>query len=396
VPRFRVPITSGTAELPQPHDSSISDRAANAVRAALLRLRAAAWSIGQRSLAAGAAWGLAGLIPGHSHPFFAPIAAMVALSGSVGRSARQAIEIVVGVAIGIGVADLIVRGIGAGIWQLALVVGLAAGAAVALDQSPLVVSQAAASAILIVALTAPQGLVPTRFVDALVGSGVALAFSRLIFPPDPDRLVAEGRGPVLEGLQETLDELARALADVDLERARLALRRAQAIDVQPLREALAGALETAQQAPARRRSLRRLERRVRAARELESAARDATVLATGCIRMIRSGEPLPPGLSEAVRRLARAVRGLAAEGAGPAEVRRPATAAVAHAAAALEGAEGLTARVVGQEIDSLAGDLLRASGLAAEEALELIRAARAAGARGSGTRAASGATPADS
>ncbi len=63
--------------------------------------RAVVGRLTQTALAAGIAWELARLIPGHSQPFFAPIAALVALSAEPGQPAgRPAIRLLTGVTLG--------------------------------------------------------------------------------------------------------------------------------------------------------------------------------------------------------------------------------------------------------------------------------------------------------
>ncbi len=62
---------------------------------------------------------------GSANPFFAPIAAVITLAVSVGQRLRRTTELVLGVAIGIGVADGIILLIGSGPWQIGLIVFLA-------------------------------------------------------------------------------------------------------------------------------------------------------------------------------------------------------------------------------------------------------------------------------
>src|SRR3954452_19180147 len=92
------------------------------------------WRIAQSVVAAGLAWELALQIPGHGQPFFAPIAAVIGLQAERGRRGRQALQVIVGVALGILLGAAVVAGAGVGAWQLvigtalALVVATAAGA----------------------------------------------------------------------------------------------------------------------------------------------------------------------------------------------------------------------------------------------------------------------------
>src|SRR3954447_9273999 len=107
-----------------------AERSRVSMRTRFERLRLAWRSIFQASVAAGIAWLIATEVLGHSKPFFAPVSAIITLGITVGQRGRRAVELALGVALGIAVADLLVLGIGAGPAQLALVVGLATSAAI--------------------------------------------------------------------------------------------------------------------------------------------------------------------------------------------------------------------------------------------------------------------------
>ena len=59
-------------------------------------------------MAAGVAWLIATEVLGHSQPFFAPVSAIITLGLTVGQRGRRAVELALGVALGIAVADLLV------------------------------------------------------------------------------------------------------------------------------------------------------------------------------------------------------------------------------------------------------------------------------------------------
>ena len=83
---------------------------------------------------------------------------------------------VIGVAVGILVADVLVFLIGTGTWQIGVVTALAMGAALLLGGGPLLVSQAATSAVLVSTIQVPEdGISLARFLDALFGGTIALA-----------------------------------------------------------------------------------------------------------------------------------------------------------------------------------------------------------------------------
>ena len=85
---------------------------------------------------------------------------------------------------------------GGGVWTLALATFFAMLIARAVDDQPIVVAQAAVSAVLITTFGS-QGQGWERLVDALIGVGVALVFSQLLFVPEPLRLLRRAESAVL-------------------------------------------------------------------------------------------------------------------------------------------------------------------------------------------------------
>ncbi len=230
-----------------------------------LALRAAAILIVQTSAAAGIAWFVANDLIGHSNAFFAPIAAIIVLGIAPGGHARRATEIAVGVAVGIGVADLLIRWIGTGPVQIAVVVLLASVAVVLLGGGPLVAAQAGSSAILLAALPG-AGAGPYRFVDALVGGGVGLAML-IAVPRNPVTALRRAVEPPLAELAAVLEEVGRALESRDAQAAGEALEHARATTelADAFHRVLEGARETARLAPTQWSSQDDVERYARAA-----------------------------------------------------------------------------------------------------------------------------------
>jgi hypothetical protein len=105
------------------------------------RLRDRGFFIAQCALASGVAWALARYVVGHPMPFFAPVAAMICLGFSFGQRLRRVAELMVGVAIGVGVGDLFVHAFGTGVAQVVLVVALAMTLAVLLGAGTLMTTQ---------------------------------------------------------------------------------------------------------------------------------------------------------------------------------------------------------------------------------------------------------------
>jgi hypothetical protein len=357
-------------------------RSRSGVRARIDRLEATWLTIGQCALAAGLAWLVAVELLGHHRPFFAPTAAILTLGLTYGQRGRRAVELAVGVAIGIGVGDLIVLAIGSGWWQIAVVVGLAMVAAVLVGGGPLLVNQCAVSAVLVATIQPPSsGLSGSRFLDALVGAAVALAVNALL-PTNPLRLVRREAEPLLEELAAVLDDTADALERRDRAAVSDVLARARAIDPSSarLREAVEVGHEMATLAPPRRGSRDRLDVYAHAYDQIDLAIRNTRVLARGAIRAIELDEHIPPRAIESVRALADSVRALGATLAGRSssdEAQEAALRAAALSTAALEDTSNLSASVIVGQVRSTAVDLLRSMGMDSDDARAAVRDARA-------------------
>ena len=143
-PRRRVGVGPGAARASTDRPGTgrrFLARSRRGLDEALRRLRTSALPIVQCGVAAGAAWLVAHDLVGHERPFFAPIAAVISLGVSLANRTRRAVELVVGVSLGVLVADLLISVIGSGWWQITLVVILAVAAAVFFDGGTLLVNQ---------------------------------------------------------------------------------------------------------------------------------------------------------------------------------------------------------------------------------------------------------------
>lgn len=341
------------------------------------RLRTNLWSVAQSAAAASLAFFLARVLLGHESPFFAPIAAVISLSVTLGSRPRRAIEMVFGVAVGLMVADLLVLVIGTGTLQIAAVVLLAMAAAVFFGGGTMLVNQAAVSSILVVVLQPREAVFsPDRFLDALVGGGVALLVGFLL-PANPERLVGRTMTPVLEELSTLLVEIAAVLKSGDPERAQRVLLRAREMDdrVRQLNEVLEAGHETARLSPTRRRSLRHLDLYASAGSRIELAVINTRVLARGAANAVRRGDPIPAKLPEAVLDLSRAVGALGTfleESGGAEGARRHALDAARRATEALQERHELAISVLVGQVRSAAVDLLRSTGMDQASALEAL------------------------
>ena len=182
------------------------------MRAGFKRLREVWFNLVQTSVAAGLAWYLAHDVLDHPQPFFAPIAAAVSLSISNVLRAQRAIQMMIGVTLGIGLGTLVQLALGPGAIPLAVAALIALCAAVLIGQGfighgMMFANQTVISAILVLALFR-TGVGWERIFDALIGGCLAIVFAVVLFPADPLRLLRSARIGVLGVLQGILTRAA--------------------------------------------------------------------------------------------------------------------------------------------------------------------------------------------
>jgi hypothetical protein len=151
----------------------------SAVRGARRRVADAGWSVVQTPVAAGLAWYIAHTLLGHHDPFFAPTAAAVALSKTRVLRGQRALQLIVGVVLGIGVGTAVKAvagstpgGSGAVAIGVAAMIALFAAPVVGggfFEQGVLFVNQSATSAILMIAVTGNRRA--ARYARGTVRSG---------------------------------------------------------------------------------------------------------------------------------------------------------------------------------------------------------------------------------
>ncbi|MEU4421157.1 FUSC family protein [Actinoplanes sp. NPDC024001] len=359
--------------------------------AALTRARAGLMLAVQAGLAAGLAWFLAHDLFGRPMPFFAPIAAVIALGSSVGQRMRRTAELVIGVAVGIGIGDLIILLIGAGPVQIGLIVLLAVLVATAVGGGAPLIVQSASSAVLVATLTTTTEQPWTRFFDALVGGGVALAVMTLLLPINPLTVVKRAADPALRAFTAGLHEASLGLAEGDPDVIQAALDRLR--EAEGTFAAFTAAIEAAREnvafAPARWRARGALAQYVEGAPQITYALRNVRVMIRRAQTALNDRERVPEVLPASVRHLGDAVdllRDEWAQGADPIAARERALRAAAESGRAYQDGVGYSGGVVVAQIRTAVADLLRATGVEYAEATRQVREAvgwhgRAHGAR---------------
>jgi uncharacterized membrane protein YgaE (UPF0421/DUF939 family) len=335
----------------------------------------------QAGVAASLAWLIARDIVGNADPIFAPIAAVGTLASSLGQRLRRTIELILGVAVGIGIGDLLIIVLGRGPLQLGLIVALSIIVTIFLGGSVAVVVQAAATAVLLVALPPRTTNVEfPRVIDALIGGVVGLAVVALLLPLNPLRIVDRAARPALETLVEALTITADALAERNAGRAQVALDRLRRVEAYMggFEEAIQGGRETVTLAPIRWNRRRALTRYAESAEYLNHAVHNSGALVRRAVTALEDDEPIPASMPSAVRQLADAVQLLRQElgvGLEPEAARERVLRAVSAAGRAYSEGVGFSGSVVIAQIRTTASDVLRATGVERIEANRLVRQA---------------------
>jgi uncharacterized membrane protein YgaE (UPF0421/DUF939 family) len=369
---------AGTAK-PQGADGMWRERSQATLRERVERVRDNLGLAVQAAVAAGLSWFIANDLIGSPDPFFAPIAAVIALASAVGERLRQTLELIVGVALGIAIGDALILWIGTGAWQIAVVVVLAVIVSIFVGGGAALVNNAAASAVLVATLRPPSGgIYVTRFIDALVGGAVGVAVLALLLPLNPLRVVDRAASRALDVLADSLTDAGEALGHQDPGRAQAALQRLRDAEdeLRELEDAIEAGRETATLAPVRWGKRAALARYVASSEYIGRALRDSRTLVRRAVTAIEDREAVPPTLPPAVKDLGEAVRLLHRElGAGrpPERARERAAQAVSEAAEAYSAGVGFSGSSVVALVRSISSDLIAATGLNMAEANRLVR-----------------------
>ncbi len=337
-------------------------------------LRALAPRLALVALAAMVSYLFARYVVGHPQPFFAPISAVLVMGVTVGRTVKRALQMAFGIALGIVVADLMVRYTGVGAWQLGLVIFVVMCVVVFAGGDNLAVNQAAASGVLVAILAIPadpHGF--SRLLDILVGAGVALVFTLVLFPLNPSRLAKDALHPALEQISIALRKIADALESGSSTQADRAVDAARDLEhgVEPLRTAAAVSDETSRMAVARRGQLGTVDRYAYAVEQVTRVQVSVVSLARGASAALRQGSTVPPTVLVGLRDLAVSADHVAASVTDKKErdkARVAALRAATASSAALDHTRNLAVSIVVGQVRMIANDLLRATGMSLEEA----------------------------
>lgn len=330
----------------------------------IARVRHGSWAVAQCAIGAGLAWAAASALLGHDRPFFASVAVVVCLGLRAAQRLRRVLELAVGVTLGVAVGEALVGVIGAGAWQIAVVVAIALVLALALDGGTLVTAQAGLQAVFVVALPRVPGNDFARWQDAMVGGVTALLVAALL-PADPWRPARRAKRALLRELAEAIRLCADAVRHDDRAEAAFALSRIRATQagLTSWADAVRTGHEITQLSPLRRRGAQQVwEFEHDLASSVDRATRNLRVLVRRVLFAVGGGDPLPSTLPDLLEELAAVLDQLCDDDGGDRAVAQL-TALAARLDPESLGATGLSGNVVVAQLRSAVVDLLEGLGV---------------------------------
>lgn len=339
------------------------------------RLRSRTFFIVQAAISGTVAYFLAERLFGHEQPFFAPIVTLIALGQSFGQRLERVVEIVIGAAVGVLLGDVFVSIFGGGMWQMAVVIGLAMAAATLLDAGVLITGQAGVQAAFVTILLPPPGQAFSRWTDAIIGGVVAL-LAATITPAAPIRKPRLHASSVVAEMSAILATTADSIRTRDLALAEATMARARASEsmLEELQEFADDGLAVVRLSPFRRQHLPAVQVIADLLEPLDRAIRNTRVLVRRAGIAIRHGEPIPKayidlvsGLAEATLQMADtlSIRELP-------ESSRASLVRLAELTTYVDERPSLSSEVIRAQVRSIVVDLLEVTGLSIEEAVALV------------------------
>ncbi|WP_292831045.1 FUSC family protein [Microbacterium sp.] len=343
-------------------------------RPGIERVRESALAILQIVIAATAAFAFAHDVLGHPVPLLAATVTVSSLGLVRDARPRRVLETVVGMVVGILIAELIVLVAGIGWWQLAITLAVTLAVARFLSAQPAFAIAAALQSAIVMVIPASVPFV--RLIDGIIGGIAALLVTALV-PRRPLRAATREGAALLSAFDGAAATLVQALRRGDRLRAERGLEKARAL--QPLvddwRVSLESGAAIARISPFLRRERFELERHERVRAHLDLASRNLRVIARRVVYLSDDGRPRPV-TADLLAELAAGAR-LVGESLGDISFEPLAREAVRAVAARLDPAALAGGHAGGDHhllaaLRPLAVDLMTAAGMPAGEARAVL------------------------
>lgn len=262
------------------------------LRAATQRTSESLPSILQIVVAATVSYSIAYFLLGHENPIFAVTVTIASLGFTRDARLRRVAQTAIGMVVGIVLSEIMLLLVGAGLWQMSIVLLVSLVSARFLSGTAAFALTVGSQAMLVYIMPAPDGGVFIRSIDAVIGGLVALLFTAFL-PRDPMGSASKDAGKLFSVFLNAVDALDSALRTADVKVADAALVRVRGS--QPLvdnwRMSLDSAISVARISPFMRKHRVELSDQVRLMRGMDLATRNLRVVVRRVDFLIRDGKP---------------------------------------------------------------------------------------------------------
>ena len=363
-------------ETPEPTTTAITTgwRRRFDPRRGLRRVQGSSIAILQIVVATTAAYAFAHYVLGHQAPLLAATVCVSSLGLVRDARPRRVLETVLGMLVGIIVAELLLLAAGPGWWQIALALGITLIVARFLSAQASFAIAAAIQALIVMVIPANAPFL--RLVDGIIGGIAALMVTALI-PRTLQRDEVRSGTAVYRAMDSAMSTLAQALRRGDRLRAERGLEKARALQslVDGWSTSLDSGLAIARISPFLRKHRSELQRHERIRQYTDLATRNLRVIGRRVVYLCDDGLARPAA-ADTLADLARAAQ-LVAQSLTDISLEPVAREAVRSVAARLDPAVMLPDATLGEQnliaaLRPLAVDLLTATGMSGAEARACI------------------------
>ena len=260
-------------------------------RDSLARLLESIAPILQIVLAAVAGYSFSHFVLNHEIPLLSVTVTITALGFTRDARPRRVLETAAGMVTGIALSELMLMGIGPGLWQMALTLLVCLFLARFISGSASFALTVGIQAMLVQLLQAPEGGVFTRSIDGVVGGLVALLVTALI-PRDPRGIARKDADRLFKVFIDAIESLKLATRDVNVAVADAALtkiRRTQPL-IDNWRMSLDSAISISRVSPFLVKYRDELQGQVRLMRGMDLATRNLRVVVRRIDFLLRDGQ----------------------------------------------------------------------------------------------------------
>lgn len=262
------------------------------IRSGFWRARKALIPAATSAIAAVSAYAFASIIFGHSEPYFAATAAIITLGFGRDPQIRKALEIAIGVTLGILIGDTLQALLGQGYWQGLIVVFVTITLARFMHSGVIFTTQMAVQAVLVVLLPIPPEGPLSRSLDAIIGGIIALAITMLT-PVSLRRETVAGFRELYTAITGVFRDLTKALEEHNSRHGWVALIAARGLqsNIDSVRSEIRNAEELATYSPTQRSARQDLVELSRTLEKTDLAVRSLRIIARRVITVIDEVDP---------------------------------------------------------------------------------------------------------